>query len=106
MEHPVIWISIIQAGIPFNIGDILQIISKDDHNWWQVNQLNKDYDRLCRYIGLFHFIERYTFLLAVLKYFSYLHSEGQLINARLNYVTYLNSLGKEYGTPCMYIRPT
>ena len=26
----------LQAGIPFNTGDILQIISKDDHNWWQV----------------------------------------------------------------------
>ncbi|VDO72947.1 unnamed protein product [Schistosoma margrebowiei] len=25
-----------QAGIHFHIGDILQIISKDDHNWWQV----------------------------------------------------------------------
>lgn len=24
-----------QAGIKFTIGDILQIISKDDHNWWQ-----------------------------------------------------------------------
>merc|ERR1719510_2496603 len=24
-----------QAGIPFNTGDILQIISKDDHNWLQ-----------------------------------------------------------------------
>lgn len=25
-----------QAGIHFHVGDILQIISKDDHNWWQV----------------------------------------------------------------------
>lgn len=25
-----------QAGIKFHVGDILQIISKDDHNWWQV----------------------------------------------------------------------
>ncbi|KAH8848694.1 Peripheral plasma membrane protein CASK [Schistosoma japonicum] len=25
-----------QAGIQFRIGDILQIISKDDHNWWQI----------------------------------------------------------------------
>ncbi|ESN94012.1 hypothetical protein HELRODRAFT_87901 [Helobdella robusta] len=24
-----------QAGIHFKIGDILQVISKDDHNWWQ-----------------------------------------------------------------------
>ena len=24
-----------QAGIKFSIGDILQIISKDDYNWWQ-----------------------------------------------------------------------
>ncbi|XP_003374567.1 peripheral plasma membrane protein CASK [Trichinella spiralis] len=24
-----------QAGVPFKTGDILQIISKDDHNWWQ-----------------------------------------------------------------------
>ena len=24
-----------QAGIQFSIGDILQVISKDDHNWWQ-----------------------------------------------------------------------
>lgn len=26
-----------QAGIRFHIGDILQIISKDDQNWWQVS---------------------------------------------------------------------
>ncbi|XP_052349054.1 peripheral plasma membrane protein CASK-like isoform X13 [Oncorhynchus keta] len=24
-----------EAGIPFRVGDIVQIISKDDHNWWQ-----------------------------------------------------------------------
>jgi len=24
-----------QAGIHFRVGDILQVISKDDHNWWQ-----------------------------------------------------------------------
>ncbi|ESO07930.1 hypothetical protein HELRODRAFT_110223 [Helobdella robusta] len=24
-----------QAGIAFSVGDILQVISKDDHNWWQ-----------------------------------------------------------------------
>uniref|UniRef100_A0A1I8IQ56 WD_REPEATS_REGION domain-containing protein n=1 Tax=Macrostomum lignano TaxID=282301 RepID=A0A1I8IQ56_9PLAT len=24
-----------QAGIAFRVGDILQVISKDDHNWWQ-----------------------------------------------------------------------
>ncbi|CAJ0937952.1 unnamed protein product, partial [Mesorhabditis belari] len=24
-----------QAGMPFKTGDILQVISKDDHNWWQ-----------------------------------------------------------------------
>ena len=29
-----------------------------------------------------------------------------LVYFTLNYVTYLNSLGKEYGTPCMYIQPT
>ncbi|KAI3420854.1 hypothetical protein GPALN_014473 [Globodera pallida] len=23
------------AGVPFQTGDILQVISKDDHNWWQ-----------------------------------------------------------------------
>lgn len=28
-----------QAGIKFSIGDILQIISKDDHNWWQGKKL-------------------------------------------------------------------
>merc|ERR1719370_1145835 len=28
-----------QAGIPFNTGDILQIISKDDHNWWQARKI-------------------------------------------------------------------
>lgn len=26
-----------QAGIKFRVGDILQVISKDDHNWWQVS---------------------------------------------------------------------
>ncbi|CAG0924141.1 unnamed protein product, partial [Notodromas monacha] len=29
-----------QAGIAFNTGDILQIISKDDHNWWQAKKEN------------------------------------------------------------------
>ncbi|KAK5968265.1 Peripheral plasma membrane protein CASK [Trichostrongylus colubriformis] len=24
-----------EAGVPFKTGDILQVISKDDHNWWQ-----------------------------------------------------------------------
>lgn len=24
-----------EAGIRFRVGDIIQIISKDDHNWWQ-----------------------------------------------------------------------
>lgn len=23
------------AGVPFRTGDVLQVISKDDHNWWQ-----------------------------------------------------------------------
>ncbi|XP_071544830.1 55 kDa erythrocyte membrane protein isoform X3 [Panulirus ornatus] len=27
-----------QAGIAFKTGDILQIISKDDHNWWQAKK--------------------------------------------------------------------
>ncbi|XP_014217066.1 peripheral plasma membrane protein CASK isoform X2 [Copidosoma floridanum] len=27
-----------QAGISFKIGDILQIISKDDHHWWQARR--------------------------------------------------------------------
>lgn len=27
-----------QAGISFKIGDILEIISKDDHNWWQARK--------------------------------------------------------------------
>ncbi|CAF1290443.1 unnamed protein product [Adineta steineri] len=47
-----------QAGIKFSIGDILQIMSKDDHNWWQgkkamscrnidermINNYHADYD--------------------------------------------------------------
>ena len=28
-----------QARIPFTVGDILQIISKDDHNWWQARKV-------------------------------------------------------------------
>lgn len=24
-----------EAGIYFRVGDIIQIINKDDHNWWQ-----------------------------------------------------------------------
>ncbi|KAG7252740.1 hypothetical protein CRUP_028195, partial [Coryphaenoides rupestris] len=24
-----------EAGVRFCVGDIIQIISKDDHNWWQ-----------------------------------------------------------------------
>ncbi|TNN12123.1 Peripheral plasma membrane protein [Schistosoma japonicum] len=32
-----------QAGIQFRIGDILQIISKDDHNWWQARLWGSDY---------------------------------------------------------------
>ncbi|XP_037075170.1 peripheral plasma membrane protein CASK-like isoform X2 [Pollicipes pollicipes] len=27
-----------QAGVPFRTGDILQIISKDDHQWWQARR--------------------------------------------------------------------
>lgn len=27
-----------QAGIRFTVGDILQVISKDDHNWWQARR--------------------------------------------------------------------
>ncbi|XP_078694151.1 peripheral plasma membrane protein CASK-like isoform X39 [Branchiostoma floridae x Branchiostoma belcheri] len=29
-----------QAGIMFKVGDILQIISKDDHNWWQARKVD------------------------------------------------------------------
>uniref|UniRef100_A0A1I8I8G3 Peripheral plasma membrane protein CASK n=1 Tax=Macrostomum lignano TaxID=282301 RepID=A0A1I8I8G3_9PLAT len=29
-----------QAGIAFRVGDILQVISKDDHNWWQAREWN------------------------------------------------------------------
>ncbi|XP_065211288.1 peripheral plasma membrane protein CASK isoform X4 [Planococcus citri] len=29
-----------QAGISFKVGDILQVISKDDHNWWQAKKDN------------------------------------------------------------------
>ncbi|VDK46990.1 unnamed protein product [Anisakis simplex] len=29
-----------QAGVPFKTGDILQVISKDDHNWWQARFVN------------------------------------------------------------------
>ena len=29
-----------QAGIKFSIGDILQVISKDDHNWWQAKKIS------------------------------------------------------------------
>ncbi|PAA74978.1 hypothetical protein BOX15_Mlig017014g2, partial [Macrostomum lignano] len=29
-----------QAGIRFRVGDILQVISKDDHNWWQARSWN------------------------------------------------------------------
>ena len=25
-----------EAGLPFNDGDILEIVSTDDSNWWQV----------------------------------------------------------------------
>ena len=28
-----------QAGIAFTTGDVLQIISKDDHNWWQARKV-------------------------------------------------------------------
>ncbi len=30
-----------QAGLAFAIGDILQILSKDDHSWWQAKVLNR-----------------------------------------------------------------
>jgi calcium/calmodulin-dependent serine protein kinase len=32
-----------QAGMLFNVNDVLQIISKDDHNWWQAKRLNEDH---------------------------------------------------------------
>ncbi|KAL7062454.1 hypothetical protein AAHC03_0684 [Spirometra sp. Aus1] len=31
-----------QAGIEFEVGDILQVISKDDHNWWQARVWGSD----------------------------------------------------------------
>ncbi|KAF8789467.1 Peripheral plasma membrane protein CASK like protein [Argiope bruennichi] len=31
-----------QAGVAFKTGDILQIISKDDHNWWQARREGSD----------------------------------------------------------------
>lgn len=31
-----------QAGIAFKTGDILQVISKDDHNWWQARKDGSD----------------------------------------------------------------
>ncbi|PRD25193.1 UNVERIFIED_CONTAM: Peripheral plasma membrane protein CASK [Trichonephila clavipes] len=31
-----------QAGIKFKTGDILQVISKDDHNWWQARKEGSD----------------------------------------------------------------
>ncbi|VDK70993.1 unnamed protein product [Litomosoides sigmodontis] len=30
-----------QAGVPFKTGDILQVISKDDHNWWQARYISQ-----------------------------------------------------------------
>lgn len=27
-----------QAGVRFHVSDILQVISKDDHNWWQAKK--------------------------------------------------------------------
>jgi calcium/calmodulin-dependent serine protein kinase len=30
-----------QAGLRFQTGDILQITSKDDHNWWQAKRINQ-----------------------------------------------------------------
>ncbi|OZC10894.1 PDZ/DHR/GLGF domain protein [Onchocerca flexuosa] len=30
-----------QAGVPFKTGDILQVISKDDHNWWQARFISQ-----------------------------------------------------------------
>ncbi|CAD5234191.1 unnamed protein product [Bursaphelenchus xylophilus] len=29
-----------EAGVPFKTGDILQVISKDDHNWWQARYVH------------------------------------------------------------------
>ncbi|CAF1277920.1 unnamed protein product [Adineta steineri] len=44
-----------QAGIKFSIGDILQIISKDDHNWWQAKKIishhNTDEQTINHYHG-------------------------------------------------------
>lgn len=31
-----------QAGVTFKTGDILQVISKDDHNWWQARKEGTD----------------------------------------------------------------
>ncbi|MCP9263192.1 Peripheral plasma membrane protein CASK [Dirofilaria immitis] len=30
-----------QAGVSFKTGDILQVISKDDHNWWQARYISQ-----------------------------------------------------------------
>ena len=30
-----------QAGISFLTGDVLQVLSKDDHNWWQARRVGQ-----------------------------------------------------------------
>jgi calcium/calmodulin-dependent serine protein kinase len=32
------------AGVPFRTGDVLQVISKDDHNWWQGRAFDFQYE--------------------------------------------------------------
>jgi hypothetical protein len=34
-----------QAGLAFTVGNILQIISKDDHNWWQAKLISTESDQ-------------------------------------------------------------
>ncbi|CAF3801029.1 unnamed protein product [Rotaria sordida] len=43
-----------QAGIKFSIGDILQVISKDDHNWWQAKKIISHHNSNEQTINYYH----------------------------------------------------
>ena len=44
-----------QAGLGFERGDILEIVSKTDFNWWQVYIIYND----CRFLFLFSILALY-----------------------------------------------
>ena len=48
-----------EAGLPFRQGEILQVVNRDDANWWQVGHVSIDQCSL-NLIDFYNLIERFV----------------------------------------------